>query len=134
MSPPKPQHADAQGDIHTLLVTTAKPRGEGKVRPEYAVETSGGVKVPDVVWISAERRAAIPDGAEASPVAPEICVEVLSDSNTEAEMTEKRRLYFEAGAEEVWIVSQGGAARFYDTDGRLDASKRAPDFPQQLPS
>ena len=38
--------------------------------------------------------------------APEICIEVLSLSNSPAEMNEKRDLYFEAGAHEVWICGR----------------------------
>ena len=58
----------------------------------------------------AERAAEVPEDAEASPVAPEVCIEVVSGSNMRKEMNEKRPLYFEAGAEEVWIVSTEGAA------------------------
>jgi Uma2 family endonuclease len=36
--------------------------------------------------------------------APEVAVEVLSPSNTRAEIAYKRRKYFLAGSEQVWIV------------------------------
>jgi Uma2 family endonuclease len=36
--------------------------------------------------------------------APELAVEVVSPSNSAAELARKRRLYFAAGAEQVWIV------------------------------
>ena len=71
------------------------------------------VKVPDVVWISRERWEALPDDAEASPFAPEICVKVVSSAHTDAEMEEKRRLYFEGGAREVWLCDEGGQMTFY---------------------
>ena len=48
-----------------------------------------------------------------STLAPEICVEVMSPTNTEEEMQEKRRLYREIGAEEVWVVGEKGRIRFY---------------------
>ena len=38
------------------------------------------------------------------PVMPELAIEVLSDGNTKGEMQEKRREYFAAGVELVWIV------------------------------
>jgi Uma2 family endonuclease len=72
------------------------------------------------------------DEAAAAPIAPEICVEVRSPSNTDAEMDAKRALYFEAGAEEVWICDEDGAMRFYDADGEMDASHRAPAFPAHV--
>ena len=37
-------------------------------------------------------------------VMPELAVEVLSDGNTKGEMERKRREYFDAGVELVWIV------------------------------
>ena len=39
---------------------------------------------------------------------PEICVEVISTGNTELLMTEKRKLYFKASAEEFWFCSKEG--------------------------
>ncbi|MBV8175315.1 MAG: Uma2 family endonuclease, partial [Verrucomicrobia bacterium] len=45
--------------------------------------------------------------------APEICVEVLSPSNTAEEMAEKGALYFEAGAHEVWLCGVDGKIAFY---------------------
>jgi Uma2 family endonuclease len=66
------------------------------------------------------------------PVAPEICVEVLSDSNTENEMAEKRHLYFARVAREVWVCDTGGRLRFFDADGEIKTSALAPAFPQQI--
>jgi Uma2 family endonuclease len=37
--------------------------------------------------------------------APEIAVEVLSPSNSPAEMLYKRKLYFEAGTEQFWVAN-----------------------------
>jgi Uma2 family endonuclease len=98
-----------------------------------AIGTSKGVKVVDVAWMSSERFAGIDTEAEPTPIAPELCVEVVSASNTEEEMAEKRVLYFDAGAEEVWIVEEDGAVSFYDEAGSLNASSLVPDFPRQLP-
>lgn len=63
--------------------------------------------------------------------APELCVEVMSETNTPAEMTEKRRLYREAGAEEVWIVDREGAVRFFGEEGQ-DQSALSPAFPSHV--
>ena len=72
----KVYHSDLQGDVvlllasseHVLASSEHGPTGDGRPRPEYAVYTSDGVKVPDVVWISSERAAQISAEAEASPV------------------------------------------------------------------
>ena len=88
--------------------------------------------MPDVVWISESRWSEIPEGAEASTVAPEICIEVLSDSNSETEMEMKRALYFDRGAEEVWTCDESGRIRFFDPSGELNASRLTPSFPSQV--
>ncbi len=63
------------------------------------------VRFPDVAFIGYDR---IPEGADpATPVPdwiPSLAVEVLSPSNTKAEMARKLRDYFEAGVELVWYV------------------------------
>jgi Uma2 family endonuclease len=124
-------HSDFQGRVMDLL-SERGPSAEGRSIPECAVQTSEGVKLPDVVWISAERAAQVPEGTETLSTIPEICVEVLSRSNTEAEMEGKRPLFFEGGAEEVWIVDAEGGVRFYDADGQIEQSTLAPDFPEQV--
>lgn len=130
LSPHKPRHSFLQSKILRLLDRHAPGSGESVI--EFSVETPKGVKVPDVVWISEEQRAQIPDDAEASPVMPELCVEVLSESNTDEEMVEKRRLYFDTGAEEVWTCDADGRVRFFDTDGERATSALAPSFPASI--
>ena len=129
MSPQKPGHGLLQFRIGTLL---EQFEPGGRVAVEFAVETSKGVKLPDVVWISDERLQQMPEGAEACPVAPEICVEVLSYSNTKGEIEEKRNLYFEQGALEVWTCDMMGRMRFFDHSGERSASGLAPSFPVRI--
>jgi Uma2 family endonuclease len=64
-------------------------------------------------------------------LAPEICVEVMSDANTMDEMREKRALYREAGADEVWIVDQDGQVRFFGEEEK-ERSDLMPDFPSHV--
>ena len=63
------------------------------------------VRIPDVAFISYGR---IPEGADpATPMPawiPSLAVEIISPGNTTAEMERKRREYFEAGVELVWLV------------------------------
>jgi len=131
LSPHTLHHSRWQGRIQSLLRDLVDAPGEQP--PEFPVQTSEGVKVVGVAWISAERLQEIPSDAAASPVAPEICVEVLSASNTPEEMAGKRRLYVERGAEEVWTYDPAsGAVTFHDADGPRDQSARVPDFPSQI--
>jgi len=111
LSPHTPAHSFAQSRIMRLINRHIELAGEATV--EFPVETPQGVKVPDVVWLSDERASQLPPDAEASPVMPELVVEVLSASNTDAEMAEKRTLYFEQGATEVWTCAPNGTMTFY---------------------
>jgi Uma2 family endonuclease len=65
----------------------------------------GQVRIPDVAYISWAR---IPGGrvprAPIPPIAPDLAVEVLSDSNTVGEMARKRGDYFQSGVLLVWEV------------------------------
>ena len=89
------------------------------------------MKVLDVVWMSEQRWEEMQQTGDPSTLAPEICVEVMSDSNTWAEMEEKRSLYLEAGAEEVWAVTEGGNVRFF-ADEELEESELVSGFPGEL--
>lgn len=91
---------------------------DGHAPPEYALATPRGVKAPDVVWMSPDRRQKMRETGDPSTLAPEICVEVVSASNTEEEMQAKRQLYRTIGAEEVWVVSEDGTIRFFGEEER----------------
>ncbi len=128
MSPVRVAHSLYQGEIEHLLRSLLK---KGKALPECAVATRKGTKVPDVVWVSQERLEHIRYETECS-VAPEICIEVLSESNTDEEIKGKQELYFENGAQEVWICSEEGNMSFYNHQGELKNSVLAPDFPEKI--
>lgn len=117
--PPRPEHGQEQFTIGFQL-NRALP--EGKIITECPVSTSDGVKGVDVAWMSMERLKARRNKS-AYTTAPEICVEVISPSNSRQEMDHKKSLYFEAGALEVWFCSPEGTMSFYLKD--------APDTPAQ---
>ncbi len=107
--------------------------GEGEIVTACAIQTSEGTKVADVAWFSNERWEIVQDDFDAS-IAPEICVKVLSDSNTRAEMRTKRALYFAKDAEEVWVCDGAGQLQFFDASGAISSSQLAPEFPDQISS
>ena len=101
---------------------------------ECPISTIDGVKAADVGWYSDGRYASV-RGQDVFERAPEICVEVISPSNAVSEMVEKKSLYFEAGAEEVWFCQQDGTMEFYDhhqPDTRLTTSRLNPSFPSKI--
>jgi Uma2 family endonuclease len=131
LSPHKPDHSLTQVLVADLLRDHGPASGRRAV--EFAVDTAEGVKVPDVVWISDDRRRQIPDDAEASPVMPELVVEVRSAANTDVEMDAKRQLYLDEGAVEVWVCDTEGTLAFFSADGERAASALVPSMPKTLP-
>ena len=128
MSPAKSRHSNFQGEIEFLLRTLKSP---GRVFPECPIQTSDNVKVADVVWMSLGRYAQIKQ-QEVYETAPEICIEIISESNTMAEMMLKKDLYFEKGAFEFWLCDDQGKMSFYGRNGALTASEWVPNFPAQV--
>lgn len=113
MSPANNRHARLQGYFAGAF---ALQLPDGGVFTECPILTDIGVRVPEVAWASAaflERHG----DTTPFPEAPEICVEILSPSNSEEEMREKRAAYLAAGAKEVWFVAETGAVRFFDASG-----------------
>jgi Uma2 family endonuclease len=103
----------------------------GRVPPECPIETRKGVKVADVAWMSIGfLRAHL--GEDAFLSAPEICIEVISPSNTINEIKQKRKLYLERGALEVWTCDLKGNVQFFNADGELEQSSLAPKFPKLI--
>ena len=128
--PPAPSHGSFQLEIGHLL-RSLMPRG--RVLTECPISTADGVKAADVAWASPQCMRQLGNQV-CFPAAPEICVEVLSPSNTEAEIQEKKALYFDAGAKEVWICAESGAVSFFGpaVAEPTPASQLCPQFPKQV--
>jgi len=127
--PPAPNHGSFQAEIAHLLkdyFTT------GRVLTECPISTADGVKAADVAWASRECMRLL-GNRTCFLRAPEICVEVLSPRNTEAEIHEKIMLYSDAGAREVWICDDRGKMSFFAAStARLRKSKLCPHFPGRI--
>jgi len=103
----------------------------GHALPECPISTIAGVRAADVGWYSEARFGKV-EGQDAFEIAPEICVEVFSPSNTNSEMQIKRQLYFDAGADEVWICELDGSMSYYQSSHPNTVraqSVRCPAFP-----
>jgi Uma2 family endonuclease len=129
MNPVKLSHSAYQGEIGNKLRALAPDMG--RILVECAVWTKKGTKVADVAWFTDERWAGQKGKPEAS-VAPELCIEVASISNSQREMTQKRKLYFEQGAMEFWFCDEYGFLSFYDASGKIDRSFLFPEFPNKV--
>ena len=117
MTPASTNHGRIQGRICQKL---AHLGGEALI--EAGIATHLGLFVPDVAWASTQFMLA--HGAE-TPLtrAPEICIEVLSPSNSVQEMEEKRAAYLASGALEVWLVyPKSKRCEFHGAAGALAQS------------
>lgn len=128
MSPASNQHGRQQSRIVVLL---SQLTSEGEVITECSVNTEKGTKVADVAWLSSDfvRRHAL---TTPYPEAPEICVEIRSPSNSESELEDKMRLYFNRGAREVLVCDSFGNVDFHGPLGELAASALVSDFPERI--
>ncbi len=117
MSPASNWHAITQGKLISVLRQYFQ---FGLLLVECSVQTSDGVRVPDVAWCSDEF---IQSHGEATPFpkAPELCIELVSPANSRHEMERKIGLFLEAGALEVWLLSRVGF-EYYGPQGRREHS------------
>ena len=94
-------------EIAGLLRAFIRPRKLGSIAGESGMLRLAPqlIRIPDVSFISRSR---LPKGKpprEKIPgLAPNLAVEVLSEGNTEQEMSRKLDDYFEAGVQLVWFV------------------------------
>lgn len=117
MSPATNRHGILQSRMVRLM---AKFLSEGESITECAIRTATGVKVADVAWGSKaffKRQAPDRDPFE---YAPDICVEIVSPGNSDAEMARKIAAYLQRGALEVWLVDLQGDCRFFNQDGEQE--------------
>ncbi len=121
--------------LHNLGQVTA---GDGMLRILPAQ-----VRVPDVAFVAWHRfPGGRPPSQQIPPTAPDLAVEVLSPSNTEAEMRRKLRDYFAAGSRLVWYIDPASRlARVYTSpeqctlvgeDGVLSGGDVLPGFTLSL--
>ena len=128
MSPASNEHGIYQARIITLLGRLLET---GTIISECSVQTGEGVKVADIAWASDDF---IRENIGQNPFvrAPEICIEILSPSNTVAEMEEKQALYFAEGAQEFWICDRQGNMLFYDCGQNIPYSRIFSAFPDKV--
>jgi Uma2 family endonuclease len=117
MTPVKPHHSRTAKRLADLLEDSLG----GDSYTELAIVLPEGLRAPDVAWCSSEFLSQHADdfkpGSLALSSPPEICIEVMSDSNSYGELREKADAYLAAGAREVWIVLTDLRIRVFGTAG-----------------
>jgi Uma2 family endonuclease len=128
--PPAPNHGSFQARIAYLLTGYLST---GRVLTECPISTADGVRAADVAWASPATMNEL-GRRVCFPRAPEICVEVISPGNTEAEIQEKVALCFDAGAKEVWTCTESRAMNCFGSRGGrpMRASQICLQFPRRV--
>lgn len=115
---PKHKHFLIQRNLRELLTAFAEPGSCIDIEVAYRPLPEHELWVADVAYVAAERfRQVDPDDNIRG--APELVVEVLSPSNTSAEIYEKARISLANGSREFWVVDPDRAQIKVTTpDGR----------------
>jgi Uma2 family endonuclease len=82
---------------------------------------SFGTRVPDVIWMSCDKWEGF-DRDDPVPFVPDLCVEVLLDSDRAHDIDRRVKSYLEGGAREVIVVCHSGKVEFWGAAGRRQAS------------
>jgi Uma2 family endonuclease len=100
---PKLKHYVIQNRLCHLLKTLAPAGSFVGYQAAFRPLPEHELRVADVAFVSRERWAQA-DPGDNLKAAPETVIEVLSPSNTVAEMYDEEKLCLENGAEQFWIV------------------------------
>ena len=102
MPPAIHRHKFMQQPLLRLLSASAGSAGEIVMEMAFRIGELN-YRVADLAFVSRGLWDAIPQEGYLAR-APELVMEVLSPSNTVAEMRDKRKLYLENGSQEFWVV------------------------------
>jgi len=107
MSTPTMEHGRIGVNVIVLLHSYVKANKLGRV---YSIETTFKVgksgRKPDVAFLSQEH---IPENVrQASPIPPDLAIEIVSPSDTLYDIQEKVFEYLDAGTQLVWVIEPVG--------------------------
>jgi Uma2 family endonuclease len=103
LAPPKLRHSRVQQTIRDLLQNAAAEAGSTYVELGFRPLPEYEFRYADVAWASRQQWGNQDFNSYFRGV-PELVVEVLSPSNTVAEMIEKEKLCLENGGREFWVI------------------------------
>ena len=139
LAPPNDEHGDTALNVGTAFKIYSRWRGVGEARVETGYTLRQGpdtVRGPDVSFVFQPRvegrGGGFPTGA------PDIAVEIVSPSNTAADVARKVAEYLAAGSQRVWVVYPAGrrvvinhadgSALSYDEGGVITDEELLPGF------
>ncbi len=105
MASPTPTHQDIVTELCARLRLFASAQQLGKVytAPLDVVFSPIDTFQPDILFISTARFSII--GEKKIEGAPDLVIEVLSESNIPKEMSYKKHIYESSGVEEYWLIN-----------------------------
>ena len=107
MAPPTMEHGDISMNLSFLLSLHVRENQLGRLYPADTDFKLGDRLVkPDIAFVSTAR---LPENKrQASPVAPDLAVEVVSPTDIQYRVIEKAFAYLDAGTRLVWVVEPVG--------------------------
>ncbi len=102
MPPTSVEHGYISVNLSSLLHLYVRENQLGRVLSETGFRVGERVLIPDIAFISTDR---IPiDPSKASPVPPDLAVEVVSPTDILQRIQDKVFAYLEAGTQLVWVL------------------------------
>ncbi|MDQ2899623.1 MAG: Uma2 family endonuclease [Acidobacteriota bacterium] len=132
VSRPKLKHIQIQKRLERILEIAAGKAGVVVMEFSFRPVPEYELRVADIAYISRHRwEHADPEGD--FPGAPELVVEVLSPSNTAAEIRDKETLCLENGTREFWVVDANRRqVKISTPDGRTITWQSGQEIPLPL--
>ena len=126
------RHYTIQRRLRRLLEDLAPADGVVDIEFAYRPLPEHELWVADLAYVSGEREKGIdPKGYLRG--APDLVVEVLSPSNTAAEMYEKQQICLENGAKELWVIdAERRVVRISTPRGATQSWKAGQEIPLPL--
>ena len=107
MAPPTMEHGDISMNLSFLLSLHIRENQLGRLYPaDTDFKLRDRLVKPDIAFVSTAR---LPENRrQASPVAPDLAVEVVSPTDIQYRVVEKAFAYLNAGTRLVWIIEPVG--------------------------
>ena len=97
------EHGDISMNLISPLNTYVRENQLGRIYiPDTGFRVGERVLIPDIAFVSTDRIPA--DRSKASPVPPDLAVEVVSPTDVSRRIEEKAFAYLEAGTQLVWVI------------------------------
>jgi Uma2 family endonuclease len=129
---PKPKHYKIQLRLQHLLPGPAGKLGTVGIEWAFRALPEYELRVADVAFVSRERWETV-DPEDCLHGAPELVIEVLSPSNTAAELLDKEKLCLENRCREFWVVDPvQRLVRISTADGLTKTYQEGDEIPLRL--